>query len=137
MRAHSFWSKLAASLTKDRPFDRKAATYAALFLMLAYMLLLLIPTLASWSEKIATGRQPEFGTDFLSFYAASALALAGQPADVYNQALHLAALPPALMRLGSVAAPAATPARRMRMLALARPVEVGVAAAVRRGRARR
>ncbi len=91
MRAHSFWSKLAASLTKDRPFDRKAATYAALFLMLAYMLLLLIPTLASWSEKIATGRQPEFGTDFLSFYAASALALAGQPADVYNQALHLAA----------------------------------------------
>jgi hypothetical protein len=91
MNTPTFWSKLAASLAKDRPFDTKAATYTALFLTLAYALLLLVPTLASWSEKIASGRQPEFGTDFLSFYAASALALAGQPADVYNQALHMAA----------------------------------------------
>ena len=91
MNTPTFWSRLGASLTKDRPFDTKAATYTALFLTLAYMLILLVPTLASWSEKTASGRQQEFGTDFLSFYAASALALAGQPAEVYNQSLHMAA----------------------------------------------
>lgn len=91
MSAHTLWSKLAVSLAKDRPFDAKAATYAALFLTLAYALLLLVPTLASWSEKIASGKQPEFGTDFLSFYAASSLAISGQFVDVYNPAMHAAA----------------------------------------------
>lgn len=91
MSAQPLWRRWRAGLAKDRPFDKKTASFVALCLALANLLIVPIPTLITWNAVSLSGKQPEFGTDFLSFYAASALALAGHAADVYRPDLHIAA----------------------------------------------
>ena len=67
------------------------AMRAILFLAIANLTINPIPTMMTWSAVIESGKQPEIGTDFLSFYTASKMALAGHSLDVYNQVLHKAA----------------------------------------------
>lgn len=90
MSGRRIWSRFQATLLTERPFDKKMAWLALRCLALANLLIVPIPTMATWNSVVASGKQPEVGTDFLSFYAASALALAGHSVDVYNQTLHVA-----------------------------------------------
>jgi len=67
------------------------AMRAILLLAIANLTINPIPTMMTWSAVVESGKQPEIGTDFLSFYTASKMALAGHSLDVYNQVLHKAA----------------------------------------------
>ncbi|WP_460452466.1 glycosyltransferase family 87 protein [Alsobacter sp. SYSU BS001988] len=87
----SFWADLRDALRTEHPFDERMALRTCLFVGAMYYFGAFVLPAIQWEQTLETGWHRFLGSDFLSFYSASDLALAGRPTDVYDMDLHSAA----------------------------------------------
>lgn len=85
------FNRILESIRTAPPLDARKIRFYALALGGMPWMLYCIETAIQLLTISFDGKQPPMGSDFLSFYAASLIALNGNPADVYVMKLHAAA----------------------------------------------